>query len=50
LGQALYDLRDRFAAEREAATKANGGEAPPGPPPPAMISARFAIRPESQAH
>lgn len=50
MGQALYDLRDRFAAEREAATKANGGEAPPGPPPPNMISTRFAKRPEPQAH
>jgi hypothetical protein len=50
MGQALYDLRDRFAAEREAATAANGGEPPPGPPPPNMISARFATRPESQSH
>ena len=50
MGQALYDLHDRFAAEREAATAANGGEPPPGPPPPNMISARFAQRPESQLH
>jgi hypothetical protein len=49
MGQVLYDLRDRFAAERAAATEANGGEAPPGPPPPNMISARFAQRPESPA-
>jgi len=45
MGQALYDLRDRFAAELAERTKANGGEAPPGPPPPNMISARFAKRP-----
>jgi hypothetical protein len=46
MGEALYDLRDRFAAELAERTKANGGEAPPGPPPPGMISARFAKRPE----
>ena len=45
MGQALYDLRDRFAAERAAETEANGGQPPPGPPPPNMISARFAERP-----
>lgn len=50
MGQALYDLRDRFAAELAERTEANGGQAPPGPPPPNMISARFAKRPESQAH
>ncbi len=50
MGQALYDLRDRFVAELAARTEANGGQPPPGPPPPNMISARFAKRPESLAH
>jgi len=50
MGQVLYDLRDRFAAELAEKTKANGGQPPPGPPPPNVISARFAKRPESQAH
>jgi hypothetical protein len=44
MGQVLYDLRDRLAAEQAAQTAANGGT-PPGPPPPNMISARFAQRP-----
>jgi hypothetical protein len=50
MGQVLYDLRDRLAAELAERTAANGGEAPPGPPPPNMISARFAKRPESPPH
>ncbi len=45
MGALLYDLRDRFNAEREEATQANGGQPPPGPPPPNMISVRFAQRP-----
>jgi hypothetical protein len=45
MGQALYDLRDRFAAELAARTEANGGQPPPGPPPPNMIAVRFAKRP-----
>jgi hypothetical protein len=45
MGAVLYDLRDRFAAELESATKANGGQPLPGPPPPNLISARFARRP-----
>jgi hypothetical protein len=49
MGEALYDLRDRFEAERAAATEANGGQPPPGPPPPNMISARFAKRPDAFA-
>jgi hypothetical protein len=47
LGQVLYDLRDRFAAELKARTEANGGQPPPGPPPPVLVPARFARRPES---
>ena len=46
MGEVLYDLRDRFAAELAAYTEANGGQPPPGPPPPNLISARFAQRPE----
>jgi hypothetical protein len=46
LGQVLYDLRDRFDAELKARTEANGGQAPPGPPPPALIPVRFARRPD----
>jgi hypothetical protein len=45
IGQVLYDLRDRLAAELAARTAANGGTPPPGPPPPNLISARFAQRP-----
>jgi hypothetical protein len=48
MGLLLYDLRDRFAAELAARTEANGGQAPPGPPPPNMISVRFNRRPEPQ--
>jgi hypothetical protein len=47
LGQVLYDLRDRFAAELKARTEANGGQTPPGPPPPVLVPVRFAKRPES---
>jgi hypothetical protein len=47
LGQVLYDLRDRFAAELKARTEANGGQTPPGPPPPVLVPVRFSKRPES---
>ena len=47
LGQVLYDLRDRLAAEHTEKTAANGGEPPPGPPPPNPISGRFAERPDT---
>jgi hypothetical protein len=45
LGQVLYDLRDRLAADFKARTEANGGQPPPGPPPPVLVPARFALRP-----
>jgi hypothetical protein len=45
MGQVMYDLRDRLAAEYAERTAANGGERPPGPPPPNPISGRFAERP-----
>jgi hypothetical protein len=50
LGEVLYNLRDRFAAELKARTEANGGQAPPGLPPPLLIPARFSKRPESRSH
>ena len=45
MGQVMYDLRDRLAADRAARTTANGGERPPGPPPVNPISGRFAEGP-----
>jgi hypothetical protein len=50
MGQVLYDLRDRFAAEHAEKTAANGGTPPSGPPPLNPISRRFAKRPEAMAH
>ncbi len=50
MGQVLYDLRDRFAAEHAEKTAANGGPPPSGPPPLNPISRRFAKRPEAMAH
>lgn len=49
MGQVLYDLRDRFAAEHAEKTAANGGAPPPGPPPLNPITRRFAKRPEAVA-
>ena len=43
MGQVLYDLRDRLAAEHAEKTAANGGT-PPGPPPGNPIPQRFAVR------
>ena len=45
MGQVLYDLRDRLAAEHAEKTAANGGTPPPGPPPGNPIPQRFAVRP-----
>jgi len=45
MGQILYDLRDRLAADYAERTAANGGERPSGPPPVNPISGRFAERP-----
>jgi hypothetical protein len=50
MGQVLYDLRDRLAAEQAARTAANGGTPPPGPPPPNLIPTRFAQRPVLTEH
>ncbi len=49
LGQVFYDLRDQLAAEHAEKTVANGGERPPGPPPPNPIPTRYANRPEPAA-
>ncbi|MDA1256740.1 MAG: hypothetical protein O3C10_02690 [Chloroflexi bacterium] len=50
MGQVLYDLRDRLAAEHAGKTEANGGQPPPGPPPVNPVPQRFAKRPEAIAH
>jgi hypothetical protein len=47
LGRVLYDLRDRFAEDLRARTEANGGQAPPGPPPPLLVPVRFTRRPDN---
>ena len=46
MGEVMYDLRDRLAADHATRTAANGGNRPPGPPPVNPISGRFAERPQ----
>ena len=43
LGQVLYDIRDRLAAEAAATVRSE--QAPPGPPPVALVPNRFRERP-----